>query len=259
MIPAGELLPVNYYLENFQYLLDFVSRRYDDILLEEEKHYFLTFQQLPQSARQIYVRLVSRKGPLFRRDKLYYVEIEDIDAGLLRLQEIGWVDEAPDVRVEDLLDLLTKPELLEFASSHEAAISSQFPKAQVIASLSEALTVGDVRDGLPFKVIQPRMLEHLSIYRMLFFGNQHQDFTEFVLRDLGITPFEQYPLDLQSRLFDERCIVDQAMQLNALAELSEVLLPDAGAEALMEVVGLIPRVDDDKAILIRRKIGRAHV
>ena len=58
-------IPEDYYLTNFQSLLDFVARQYSDLLNNEELHFLSAFSQLENNARKLYVRLITRKGPLF--------------------------------------------------------------------------------------------------------------------------------------------------------------------------------------------------
>jgi hypothetical protein len=67
-----EELPVGYYVDNFLAILDFVDDHYDDVLTVDEKTFSRTFRSLSLEARRLYVRLMSRKGPLFRSDTLVY-------------------------------------------------------------------------------------------------------------------------------------------------------------------------------------------
>lgn len=69
-IPAD--LPVGYYRDNFLALVDFVREQYGDILTQDEIAYADSFIDLSLNAQRLYVRLISRRGPLFRSDKLSY-------------------------------------------------------------------------------------------------------------------------------------------------------------------------------------------
>ena len=82
-----EELPVGYYLDNFQTILDFVDSHYEDILSADEKSFSQSFRSLSVDARRLYVRLISRKGPLFRSDTLIYNEIADIEARRVQAAE----------------------------------------------------------------------------------------------------------------------------------------------------------------------------
>ena len=70
--PAASSLPEDYYLKNFRCVLTFVESRYQDLLTDNEKGYIDAFQFLDENAQRLYARLMLRKGPLFRSDKLNY-------------------------------------------------------------------------------------------------------------------------------------------------------------------------------------------
>ena len=75
-------LPSGYYLDNFNFVLDFVCQNYQDILTDEELAYRNRFSDLSVDAARLYVRLTSRRGPLFRAEKLAYDEIGDIPVAI---------------------------------------------------------------------------------------------------------------------------------------------------------------------------------
>ena len=112
-----EELPVGYYLDNFQRILDFVDDHYDDILAPDEKHLSRAFRSLSLDARRLYVRLISRKGPMFRSDTLRYGEISDIDAAAAELTTEGFLErDEPREPAEELV-LLRKAEILELVET----------------------------------------------------------------------------------------------------------------------------------------------
>ena len=75
-----------YYLANFRVLIDHAQRTYADLLSEVESQFILTFDSLSLPAQCLYVRLLTRRGPLVRADKLRYVEIPDVASAALALQ-----------------------------------------------------------------------------------------------------------------------------------------------------------------------------
>ena len=64
-----------YYLENFRQVLAWVSRHHSDLLDETELAFIERFALLPQPSQALLVRMVMRKGMLFRASKLRYPEI----------------------------------------------------------------------------------------------------------------------------------------------------------------------------------------
>lgn len=112
-----EELPVGYYLDNFQTILDFVDSHYGDILGADEKSFSRSFRSLCVDARRLYVRLMSRKGPLFRSDALVYKEITDIDAAAEQLNQQGFLEVDGSWELEKELAVLRKAEVLELICS----------------------------------------------------------------------------------------------------------------------------------------------
>lgn len=82
MIPSNLDDPL-YYLHNFRQVLDWVAGRYADLLTREEHDFITAFIQLDQPSQALLVRLVMRKGPHFRADKLTYPEVGDISCAAI--------------------------------------------------------------------------------------------------------------------------------------------------------------------------------
>nr|MBF0684991.1 VRR-NUC domain-containing protein [Pseudomonas sp.] len=64
-----------YYLDNFQQVLSWVGLHHGDLLDDGERGFIDRFGQLPQASQALLVRMVMRKGTLFRASKLHYAEI----------------------------------------------------------------------------------------------------------------------------------------------------------------------------------------
>jgi hypothetical protein len=227
-------LPVGYYRDNVAFLFEFVLQRYADLLTPVERAYGEQFFLLSLPAQRFYVRLALRKGPLFRSDKLQYAEIPDIAAVAIELIQAGYLAQGEDASLDVLLRLLVKPELSRFRAFARADVTT------LVSSRREAL-VDDLlvnskaqalRSFIDFDIYEPLQLSILRLFRLLFFGNLHQDFTEFVLNDLGILPYEGYAIDQKIRFFDSRVLLEQAVLLAVLRDEAETLI-DAGS-----VVGL---------------------
>ena len=77
--------------------------------------------------------------------------------------------------------------------------------------------------------------EYLAVYRLLFFGDPHQDLSTFVLRDLGISRFEEYALPAKRRLFTDRRTLDAYLDLMRVTEIVHELgpRPDRSATSLL--------------------------
>src|SRR5689334_19764703 len=97
-----------YYLDNFQRVLDWIGERYSDLLADEEKTFLAAFATLPQPSRALFVRMVMRKGTLFRASKLNYAEIGCPVEAARRLQATGWIELDPVLSLDTLFEVLSK-------------------------------------------------------------------------------------------------------------------------------------------------------
>lgn len=205
-----------YYLDNFHLLLDWVAERYADLLDAEERDFLSRFPALPQPAQALLVRMVMRRGELFRVGKLVYSEIGAISAALAPLVEAGWIEAEPALELDALFGLLTRPEIdAAFAASQPRP---QERKAELLARLQPqfeaprtfAQWCPDLADAACRLAIRP-LCDRL---RLIFFGNLQQDWSEFVLADLGIFQYEQVPFSAESRGFRCRADLDFYLQLH---------------------------------------------
>jgi len=216
-----EELPVGYYLDNFRRILDFVDDHYRDILNPDEKRFSLDFHSLSLDAGRLYVRLVSRKGPLFRSDTLNYSEIADIEGAAAELAAAGFLGEDEPWELPEELALLRKAEILELIADCGPASDRDEPNRAIrslrkdqLAELALSLpgdTRGWIRDR--FHIYHPQRQREVLIYRLLFFGNLYQDLTEFVVTDLGHVRYEPYKIRKKDRLFRSREVLDLTFRL----------------------------------------------
>jgi hypothetical protein len=175
---------------------------------------------LPQPARALFVRMVMRKGTLFRASKLNYPEIGCPRAAAAALLPSGWIEADPVLTLDELFELLLKPEIA--AAFTLPAPLKHARKAEQLESLREEY--GDER---PFSSWHPACTD--SVWRLLvqplcdrlrliFFGNLSQDWTEFVLSDLGVFRYEQVEFSPASRGFRTRADIEHYLALHACKE-----------------------------------------
>jgi hypothetical protein len=244
-------LPVGYYRDNFLALLVFVQEQYTDILSDGESAYADRFMALSLDAQRLYVRLISRRGPLFRSDKLHYAEITDLCAAARELLAAEFIDHGQDEEDTALLDLLTKADLVELIPDMTASVGSQ-KRAELLDHILGVDTGTKLRSRLRFEIYRPLMTEHLQIYRLLFFGNLSQDLTQFVLTDLGLLTYENYEISADARLFRLRDVVDKTLLLHQLNENCHAAVEENDGEALLKVAELLPDPNHEQALLRRK-------
>jgi hypothetical protein len=249
-----------YYLTNFQTMLDTLETRDGDLLEADERGFIGSFASIPLKARALLVRMVMRKGRLFRASRLVYAEIDALQDAMRPLVALSWVDDRPRLDLEELFRVTTKAELVKvFGLSRRRRNLS---KSQLLDELRVDYPqprefwewCADSADAL-FRLTISDLCERL---RLMFFGNFRQELTEFVLADLGVFRYERVPLHIGSRPFESRRQVDNFLRLHRCREMLhagalpgdiESTLPDSeeGSEWLQE-----------RREKLRFQVARAH-
>ncbi|HYD96275.1 MAG TPA: VRR-NUC domain-containing protein [Noviherbaspirillum sp.] len=204
-----------YYLDNFHTVVTWVRDRHAALLDGEEQAFIERFLALEQPSRALLVRMVMRKGELFRSGKLRYEEIGDTRLAAAPLVRAGWVDERPPLTLDELFCLLTRAEIdglfrdaLPGRAARKAeqleALRAVYPGARCFDAWHPAS--GECVYRLQLSALCDRL-------RLLFFGNLHQDWSEFVLSDLGITRYEKVEFSVSSQAFHNRADVDAYLHL----------------------------------------------
>ena len=215
-----------YYLHNFVRALDWLRTRYADVLGAPEQDFIARFAQLPEPAQALLVRLVMRRGPWFRAGKLAYEEIGDIHTAAAPLLALGWLDAAAPMALAELFAMHTHREVAALFAA--PGPHPPQPKSLTKAALLQALLPHHPA-AQPYRQWHPvsteavwRVAQEVTALctrlRLMFFGNLHQSWSEFVLADLGLFQYEVVPFDAQSRAFQCRADVDHYLALHALRQ-----------------------------------------
>ncbi|GGY68138.1 nuclease [Cellvibrio zantedeschiae] len=241
-------LPPTYYLSNFTFLVDWVAVRYEDLLTQEERDFADTFQHLPLHSQCLFVRLSSRKGPFFRADKINYPEINSLEDAAKYLIECGFIDIQVLLSFHEVAHLLTKAELVEaFSVNSKSERKSNLidQLAHLYPSTKEWQQWTNKQLGLVYCLKTQHIIDN---FLLLFFGNSHQDLTEFVLQDIGLFRYENYTIDEQHRIFKTREELELYKHLIILREQLELA---STHENLVEIARQIP--DSIQAHTLRRR------
>jgi hypothetical protein len=201
-----------YYLNNFKGVLSSLEERYRDLLSAEELQFIAQFAELPRPSCALLVRMIMRKGAFFRLSRLRYPEIGDAAEAAAPLVGVGWLEDAV-LDVSQLHRLFTKDELI-----NHLRLPRRLCRLNKLALL-DVLTP-QYQEPRPFhawckhsqdRVFHPLVKPLAERFRIMFFGNFYQDWTEFVLADLGIFNYEAIPL--QSAPFRTRAHIDAFLEL----------------------------------------------
>ena len=205
--------PDDYYLNYFRQMLNVVFERYEDILTEDDLSFFDSIDQCSNTSLRLLVRLYLRKGPNFLVAKLSYPEVPAIDIAIHELSALKLIEQNPIVYAYELI------ELLPIARSRK--MFSDDPKC-LKTDLIEAWFEDDELDtcqawGVDDPIITPCHYESFRRIQLLYFSNERQGITEFILEDIGLFRYEAYSLDKSTRLFNSASEVDSYLLLNDLS------------------------------------------
>ncbi|CAE6845600.1 VRR-NUC domain-containing protein [Paraburkholderia nemoris] len=268
--PSDLRSDVLYYLLNFERALAWLAERYDDLLDAHEHGFLRDFAALPQPSRALLVRMLMRKGTLFRASRLSYDEIGCPLQAVAPLAMLGWVDTEPVLTLDDLFALTTRPELLLIFADAIALTpgAKGLRKPDLLETLRpfyESEGEADERGATahPLSTWHAQTTDrvfHVAIaslcdrLRLMFFGNLQQDWSEFVLADLGVFQYEKVAFAPSSRAFQQRADVDVYLALHACREALEWLpTGDAESEAIDELVAAIAAIETSNPWLETRR------
>ena len=243
-----------YYLENFRQVLSWIGQRYDDLLDAHERQFIEDFSQLSQPAQALLVRMVMRKGTLFRVSKLVYAEIGDVRDAAATLLDYGWVDPEPALDLQALFSLLRKDELSLCFKAH--GVKSAEKKADLLERLLPLYQqpqpliawFADFDD----RVFALEVMPLCDRLRLLYFGNLYQEWSEFVLADLGIYRYEKVEFSMASRGINQRSDIDTCLQLHSCRQALDE------ATALEELAGQALSIQTDNPWLSMRRAKLLH-
>lgn len=229
-----------YYLENLQTVIRWILNHHSDLLIADERQKLHSLLDLPLSSQALFARLTIRKGDIFRLDALSYTEIPDIEAALKPLAAQGWVSMSPALDAHAMFRLCRRSELLQLLSDRGIDYPGNTKKQQLLDGLID-LAQGEAHKPIEawwpqtsISAIGLKQSELLLRVQLMFFGNLYQDWSAFVLAELGHQQYEDVPFSPDSRGFQSRQEVDQYLAIHhCMSQLYDGV-------AITEIVGIFP-------------------
>lgn len=171
------ILPEKYYLDYFNYVLEFVEKQYDHILDKPEHLFYQSFRDLSEQAQCLYLRFSNRRGDFFRISKISYGEIPDVHDAKEELLYQGFI------RINENSDpnqfrLFTKSELVDL---FEFVRPTQ-KKSDILMELTEQ-DIPIIHENE--EIAEVLKNEEVDFLKLLFFGHRGGRMTDFVIRDVG--------------------------------------------------------------------------
>jgi hypothetical protein len=201
--------------------------------------------------------MLMRKGSLFRASRLSYDEIGCPLQAAAPLAALGWVDTEPALTLDDLFALSTRAQLLEMFARTLTAVpgAKSLRKPDLLETLrpfhSDHAADAENHAQYPLSAWHSQTTDHVlhvaiaplcERLRLMFFGNLQQDWSEFVLADLGVFQYEKVAFAPSSRAFQQRADIDVYLALHACREALE-WLPAENTAVIGELVATIGAIE----------------
>lgn len=212
-------MPPPYYLDHFAQVLAAVTTRYGCLLTEVETTHIARIEALSLAGRMLYARLVNRRGPYFRIDKLAYPEIPSLAEAVTELRAAGFLRVCdPALEQDGLLGCFTMAELGQGLPPDARRRSGR--RADLLAWLAswEARIpwLADLLEDHP--VICLAAADPWPFLRFLFFGDLRDNLSDFVVRELGYVVPETIAPEQLAPLFPTRAAAVDAYRMARLYE-----------------------------------------
>jgi hypothetical protein len=204
-------LKPKYYLDNFEYLLNFVIQKYKPILSDNELTFISVFSNMHEDSRALYVRLINRRKRFFQLQDLDYPEINDINLSLSTAEVSNLVNihkRFQNPINQDILHVFSKQELIKFASLKKVSNLSKNALIELIILEYSEHTVNNLHSN-NISLIEPRFLNEVEFFKFLFFGDLDSEMSKFVIQDIGNAYFEDYDISKLKAAFISREEADE--------------------------------------------------
>lgn len=196
-------LPTFYYHTHFAEFLDFVTGPSVHLLNSQQRAFLTQYKQAKHLEQCLLVRLINRKYPVIKVASLVFIEIPDVEKLLITLFDLAWVQSIDEHHVDDLLAVLTKPELItlyeQCASIDTVAIKKSANKATLVAQCKSLDASAIANSALAQSYVLRAVDHHVEYFLFLYFGHNNGKLNQFSMRDLGVMRTRDKQAQMQSR------------------------------------------------------------
>lgn len=230
------ILPPKYYLDYFNYVIEFIRAGSGHCLGDNDEDFIREFYALSEDARCLLIRMANRKGEYFRLEKLNYDEIKCTPAATEELVEAGFVSLDPP-NDPLLFQLYTKAELDKLFPERE--LKRKY-KEDILNELAEEATQEEYTHlKSTHTIIHLLCQDQIEFIKLLFFGHYQGMMTEFVIRDIGNVKLESLEGHEFTPWFDSReealAVFELSKWNKLLKQAMKILLPEEVLELISPI------------------------
>ena len=187
-LKPGLAPPPSYYRDNCTLAFEFVSQQYNDILPQFILDQLRAYSEVSLDAQRLFARMLTRKGPYYRIDSLDYDEIGDKDCAIKELQDRRLILNRAVGPADKLLKLVPKKEVLTLWPNLDYRDRKNELVLKILSGYSDQQITLKLWNRFPYIRVYDEQAWRLI--ELLYFGNGAQSWSEFVIRDLGISKFQ---------------------------------------------------------------------
>lgn len=211
------VLPPKYYLDYFQFLIDFVAEKSNHLLGKPGSNFISAFSNLSENAQCVAIRMANRKGEYFRVSKMKYEEIDNMGLAVDELVVSNFASFEPPLDPV-LFNLFTKSELHHLFPDREY---NKKNKSEILLELAEENELDDFQKiNAHDTILHFTKQEEIEFLKLLFFGHNHGMMTEFVIRDIGNVKLENLEGHQFTPWFDSH---EEALAVFELSKLNRLI------------------------------------
>ncbi len=155
------------------------------MLSGEERQFIDHVSSLSSRAQRLFARLLGRKGPWIRIDRLRYPEVGDLTAALAELQAADLVAVNGPAPADALLGLLNQSERRRLFPGRDGSVvtaqrrlSKHQHITECLSRYPDTLIASRIAAEVPWVAVARYATFHRC--QLLFFGDPYQDLTTFV-------------------------------------------------------------------------------
>lgn len=241
--------PPDYYANNLVTVASHVVENSSDLLGDELTH-VRALLALSTQGKRLLARLIMRTTTVIRIDSLRYDEIADLSCALEELAGNQLIELNGPVAADSLLDRLKVAEIKAlFPDLVRAKDRKQDLVQRILANHTDTGVLQRCKDAHGWLLLTVHAA--LKRVRLAYFGDLYRDLTEFVMRDLGVSTFEDYPLGDNARAFTSAAEADQYVELSSLQSLP-IHRRDAALDWLFEYPAISTETLTNRSLQRRR-------
>ncbi|PBB66037.1 exonuclease [Mesorhizobium sp. WSM4312] len=182
------VLPVYYYHDHFTEMLGFVSETYGAVLTHRHRAFIETFATISKDAQCLLIRMINRRGVIFRQSAFRYAEISNAKRAVAELRTLGYVRSLAESDYAHFIVCHPKDALIQGAKNAGLAeLRTSWAKGKLVDYYLANVTFETAYQycgGDDFIALGDTAPIEFLLY--LYFGKTEQDLKNFALRDLGI-------------------------------------------------------------------------